>query len=162
MRVAYAISLLGVLVMSAALIYGFSRGAGWREVEQLVAFPWFNVSLIDVYVGFALFSGWIAFREAAWVNALVWIVLVMLLGNLVTCLYVVAALRQSRGNWSAFWLGNRRGLITSVSQGAGDGSAPRSLAIAIGDERAAAGAGHRRDRLHRRAARPRLLAPGHR
>ena len=30
------------------------------EVATLTAYPWFNVSLVDVYVGFALFG--LAFR----------------------------------------------------------------------------------------------------
>ncbi len=36
-----------------------------RKAAKLLAMPWGIVSLVDLYVGFALFSIWIVYREKA-------------------------------------------------------------------------------------------------
>lgn len=107
MRGAAFLLALGAAVMAAALLYGFTQGDGWSEVGALVAYPWFNVSLVDVYVGFALFGGWVVYRERSPFRAGVWIVLILVLGNLVSCAYALLALARSGGDWRVFWLGRR-------------------------------------------------------
>lgn len=107
MGAARAALALGAVVMAAALFYGFTRGGGWAEVAALVEHPWFNVSLVDVYVGFALFGGWVAYRERSPARAVLWIVLILVLGNLVSCLYALLALQGSGGDWHRFWMGRR-------------------------------------------------------
>jgi hypothetical protein len=72
--------------------------------------PWGIVSLVDLYVGFALFSGWIVFRERSWPRSLIWIALVMVLGFFTASLYVLLALRSSAGDWRRFWMGERAAL----------------------------------------------------
>ncbi len=112
MVIARALLVLGTLVMAVALIYGFTRGDGWTEVAELVAFPWFNVSLVDVYVGFGLFGGWIAFRERSAARAAGWIVAILVLGNLASCVYALAAMSTCGGDWRRFWLGHRAAGMT--------------------------------------------------
>jgi hypothetical protein len=107
MRSAVFLLVLGAAAMAAALFYGFTQGDGWSEVGALVAYPWFNVSLVDVYVGFALFAGWIVYRERSPLRAGIWIVLLLVLGNLVSCVYALLALARSGGDWTSFWLGRR-------------------------------------------------------
>lgn len=63
MKLAKIISLLGVLAMTAVLIYGFTVGDFSGEGSQLLSMPWGIVSLVDLYTGFVLFSGWIIYRE---------------------------------------------------------------------------------------------------
>lgn len=96
---------LGFAAMAAALVYGFARGGGWAEVAELTGYPWFNVSLVDVYVGFALFGAWIVRREPSPLVATVWIVLILALGNLIACGYALLALARSRGDARLFWMG---------------------------------------------------------
>ena len=98
---------IGLAAMVAALAHGFIAGDFATEGAALLGTPWGRVTLVDVYVGFALFAGWIAFREGRWTAAAGWIVLLMLLGNLIACLYVLIALARSRGEWPRFWLGAR-------------------------------------------------------
>jgi hypothetical protein len=107
MRIAYTIAGVGSLAMAAALAYGFLHGGGFAEVRELMRSPWFVVSLIDVYIGLALFAVWIAYRESI-TNAAGWILALMLLGNLVACAYVLIALARSRGNVETLMLGTRR------------------------------------------------------
>jgi hypothetical protein len=37
----------------------------------------------------------------------VWVVLLLVMGNLVASLYALIALMSSGGDWQRFWLGNR-------------------------------------------------------
>jgi len=82
--------------MLAALVYGFGWGGGWAEVRELLAFPWFVVSLVDVYVCFALIGVWIASRETP-ARAAAWIAALLLLGSAVACVYALLALRAGAG-----------------------------------------------------------------
>ena len=104
---AKALAVLGVLAMASVLIYGFTVGDFGTEGQVLLSMPWGIVSLVDVYIGFILFSGWIVYREKSLLRSAVWVTLVIVLGNLTACLYVLIALIASRGNWKRFWLGNR-------------------------------------------------------
>jgi hypothetical protein len=106
-RFAKLISLLGLVAMSTVLVYGFTSGDFFSEGAQLLQMPWGIVSLVDLYVGFILFSGWILYRERTWVRSLVWIVLMMVLGFFTASLYTFLALQSSGGDWQKFWMGHR-------------------------------------------------------
>ena len=108
MKLAKTIALLGVLAMSAVLIYGFAAGDFFAEGSALLAMPWGIVSLVDLYVGFALFAGWIVYRERSPLQAAVWVILLLVLGFFIGSLYALLALYRSDGDWSRFWQGERR------------------------------------------------------
>jgi hypothetical protein len=105
MTIAKLIALAGLLAMTAVLVYGFTVGNSSAEGARLLAMPWGIVSLVDLYVGFTLFSGWIVFREKAWLPALIWVILMMMLGFWAGTLYTLIALQTSGGDWRRFWLG---------------------------------------------------------
>ena len=96
---------LGVLAMIAAIIFAFLSGDFAREGRQLLSMPWGVTSLVDLYVGFVLFCAWILFRQGNTAGAWLWTVLVLTLGALAICGYVLYALRSSKGNWDRFFLG---------------------------------------------------------
>ena len=105
MKISKLIALLGLIAMSAALIYGFTVGDFFADGALIVANPWGIVSLVDLYTGFALFGAWIYYREANKLIALVWIVILMVLGFWLASLYVLIQLYKSNGNYSKFFLG---------------------------------------------------------
>ena len=107
MKIAKLIALAGLLVMTGALIYGFTLGDFMAEGAKLLEMPWGIVSLVDLYVGFCLFSCWIVFREKDILPSLVWVVLMMVLGFWAGALYTFLALQSSRGDWERFWYGRR-------------------------------------------------------
>jgi hypothetical protein len=107
MKIAKIISLLGLLAMTAVLIYGFTAGNFSGEGTKLLAMPWGIVSLLDLYVGFSLFSGWIVFREKSALRSIIWILLMMTLGFWAGSLYAFIALQSSHGDWTRFWKGKR-------------------------------------------------------
>jgi hypothetical protein len=107
MRIAKVVALLGLLAMSAVLVYGFVVGDFAGEGNVLLSMPWGIVSLVDLYVGFTLFSGWIVYREKSLVRSVVWVILMMVLGFFTASLYTLIALQTSGGDWKRFWMGRR-------------------------------------------------------
>lgn len=109
MKLAKAVALLGLLTMTAALVYAFTSGDFNSEGAKLLAMPWGIVSLVDLYVGFALFSCWIIYRERGLLPSLIWVALMMVLGFWTGALYTFIALQRSGGDWQRFWHGKRAG-----------------------------------------------------
>ena len=107
MNLAKTISFLGVLAMSAVLLYAFTAGDFTGEGSVLLSMPWGIVSLVDLYVGFILLAGWIVYREASPVRAAMWVILLMVLGFFIGSLYALIALYTSKGDWTRFWQGAR-------------------------------------------------------
>lgn len=105
MKLAKLIAFLGVIAMTAALVYGFTIGDFLREGSQLASMPWGIVSLVDLYTGFTLFSAWIIFREKSLAVALLWTFAMMILGFFAGSLYALIHLYASHGDWKKFWLG---------------------------------------------------------
>lgn len=107
MKIAKFISLAGLLAMTGVLIYGFTVGDFFAEGSKLMSLPWGIVSLVDLYVGFTLFSAWIVFREKAWLPSIIWVILMMVMGFWAGALYTYMALHNSNGDWQRFWFGKR-------------------------------------------------------
>lgn len=108
MRLVKVVSLLGLLVMTAAIANGFINGNFAAEGSLLLHMPWGVVSLVDLYTGFSLFSGWIIYRERAWWRSVIWVALMMVLGFWTASLYVFLAAQASSGDWQRFWLGSKK------------------------------------------------------
>lgn len=113
MKIAKVIAWLGVLAMTAALLNGFINGNFAQDGAELLANPWGLVSFVDLYVGFALFSVWIAFRETRIGLAVIWILLMMVLGFFTGAVYMLIALYTSKGDWVKFFLGGRAEQLVS-------------------------------------------------
>ena len=109
MKIAKAVALLGLLAMGGILIYAFTTGDFAGEGSVLLSMPWGIVSLVDLYVGFILFSGWIVYREKSLARSLVWVLFMMVLGFFTASLYTLIALQTSGGDWNRFWMGRRAG-----------------------------------------------------
>ena len=108
MKTAKVFAWLGLIAMTVVLLNGFINGNFSRDGAELLANPWGIVSIVDLYVGFALFSLWIAFREKNFVRVLVWIILMMVLGFFTASVYILIALQKSKGDWLTFFLGDRK------------------------------------------------------
>jgi hypothetical protein len=104
-RAALVVAAIVLIVMTVALAYGCIAGSFWSEGAVLMSMPWGVISVIDVYSGGALFTGWIAFRERSWMRTTAWAAAIVLLGNFATSMYAVAAAVDSGGDWRRFWLG---------------------------------------------------------
>ena len=108
MKTANILSFMGILAMSAVLIFGFTQGDFFTDGGTLLQNPWGVVSLVDLYVGFTLFSLWIAVREKNILLMILWILAMMILGFFAGALYVFINLVRSKGDLLDFFLGDRK------------------------------------------------------
>ncbi len=111
MKVAKAVAWLGLFAMTAVLLNGFIAGDFSKDGAELLANPWGIVSIVDLYVGFALFSIWIAIRETNTAVAVTWIILMMVFGFFAGSIYILAALYGSKGDWLTALLGGRKAAL---------------------------------------------------
>lgn len=108
MKAAMIFAVTGTLIMFFTLAYGFIEGDFFKEGSILFSIAWGKVSLIDVYIGFFLFSAWVLYREEKLMTAILWILSIMVLGNFITCLYATIALYNSGEDFKQFWLGKHK------------------------------------------------------
>lgn len=106
LRYVTAVASFGLVAVSAAIGYALAVGHFRADGSTLLENPWGLATLVDIYVGFALFSCWVAWREPTLPRSLLWIGAIMLGGNVVSAIYVLLAARSSRGDLSLFWHGS--------------------------------------------------------
>jgi len=111
MKIGKIIAWICLIAMTAGLMNGFINGAFFKDGGELLSNPWGVMSLIDLYVGFTLFSMWIAFREASKFSAIIWIVLMMILGFFTASLYILILFYKSKGDWLEFFFGARKDIV---------------------------------------------------
>ncbi len=116
MNIAKVIAWIGLAAMSTVLVYGFAFGDFAADGKALLANPWGVVSLVDLYVGFSLFSIWIVYREQSAARSVMWVILMMTLGFFTGALYMLVALYSSRNDWRRFWLGRHAGISEEATQ----------------------------------------------
>jgi len=107
MKIARFFAAAGTIIMFLTLVYGFVYGDFFAEGSIIASLPWGHVSLIDVYIGFAIVGGWIIFRENNMFRSILWILGIFALGNFLACLYIWIAIERAKGNVKIFWFGNR-------------------------------------------------------
>jgi hypothetical protein len=105
MTIAKGISAIGLIAMTLFIGNAILNGDFANEGAWLLAHPWGQVSMVDLYVGFAIFSMWIIYREKSPVARVVWVVLMLTLGNWTAALYTLLALNASNGDWQKFFHG---------------------------------------------------------
>jgi hypothetical protein len=107
MKVAKIVTWIGLIAMSFGLANGFINGDFMEDGKALLENPWGIMSMIDLYTGFTLFSLWFFHREKNVATAIIWTILMMVLGFFTACVYILLALYKSKDNWTAFFHGNK-------------------------------------------------------
>ena len=95
----------GLFITAVSVIHALAYGDFSNEGSVLTSMPWGIVSLIDLYVGLVLISLWAYSRETNKLTAVIWMVLIIGLGNMISCLYLLKAVYESQGSNTRFWLG---------------------------------------------------------
>ena len=98
MKIIKIFALIGAVAMSIALLNGFINGSFFDDGGQILNNPWGIVSLVDLYVGFALFSLWIIYRESSLSAKIIWVILMMFLGFFTASIYLFYAFQTSDNN----------------------------------------------------------------
>lgn len=94
---------LGALIMLGVILYGFTLGNFFEEGGQLMALYWGKVTLVDLYLAFFVFIGWVAYRENHVGRTLLIALLTLTLGSLTITLYTLYALIRSKGDMNRFF-----------------------------------------------------------
>lgn len=97
------VSVVAVLVMASIIAFGFVSGEFTSEGSQIWGLAWGKVSLVDLYVGLAIFASWVAVRERRLIKAVSWWISLVVLGNLAAAVYLA---------WVAFTSDDVRELLT--------------------------------------------------
>ncbi|HPF37607.1 MAG TPA: DUF1475 family protein [Phycisphaerae bacterium] len=84
------------LCLIGAIVWASRRANLWDALQSIAATPWGFVTLLDLYVGLFFVAIWIGILERRWWSAALWIIALLLLGNLVTLLYLSVRLRRRR------------------------------------------------------------------
>ena len=92
----------GLLIMSSFIIYATIYGDFYSEGAVLMSMPWGIVSLVDIYLGLIIFCCWVYWREKNKNIALLWTVSILLLGNMISCLYILKSAYESDGSLNDF------------------------------------------------------------
>ena len=101
-----AIAILAGAALLAALVPALGSGGLLNEGRRIADLAWGRMLLVDVYAGMALFAAWIGWRERPW-PAFAWIAALLVVGNLVACLYVARTWLAARADGASFWHGPR-------------------------------------------------------
>lgn len=109
MKAAKIVAWLSLLAMTVGLINAFVNGDFLIDGGALLENPWGVMAMIDLYVGFALFSIWVVYREKAVWKILLWVGSLMIFGFLIGSIYVLKALYESNGDWETALHGVDRG-----------------------------------------------------
>ena len=86
--------LLILVAMLAITPYASLNRSIFSVGPQLTSDPWFQATLVDAYFGFLTFYIWVAYKERAVWQKLLWFVLIMGLGNIAMATYVLIQLRR--------------------------------------------------------------------
>lgn len=82
----------GMLLLLLAFTVRASSVRGVFDNGPLMGDVWFQVTLLDAYLGFLTVYVWIAWKERTLLRRLLWFVIVMTCGNMAVSLYVLVQL----------------------------------------------------------------------
>ena len=89
LRVAFS----GVLVaMLCVTSWASSMVALWETPRAVATHPWFIATLFDTYFAFLTFWLWLAWRERCWLPRIIWLIAILLLGNIAMAAYMLIQL----------------------------------------------------------------------
>ncbi len=97
--------LLGLLL--AGIIVASNQVGVLTGLQRLLADPWGMVTLLDLGVGLVFVAAWIAVMEPRPWYAAVWIIGLLLLGNVVTLVFLLWRTRYAR-RFADLFLPSRR------------------------------------------------------
>ena len=86
LRVAAIVVLLSMLCVTT---WASDLVALWKMPRALATHPWFIATLFDTYFAFLAFWAWVAYKETSYLARGLWLVAILLLGNIAMSIYVL-------------------------------------------------------------------------
>ncbi|GDY20868.1 hypothetical protein LBMAG56_22140 [Verrucomicrobiota bacterium] len=81
-----------LIAMLAVTTWASSEVALWKTPREVVLHPWFIATLFDTYFGFLTFYVWLAYKETSNLARVLWLVVILLLGNIAMAIYLLREL----------------------------------------------------------------------
>lgn len=89
LRLFFTVILISMLAVTG---WASTHCALWAIPKDVLHHPWFIATLVDAYWGFLTFYCWVAWKETSWTGRIVWLVAILLLGNIAMALYALVQL----------------------------------------------------------------------
>lgn len=86
LRIAFSVVLLSMLGVT---IWAGSHTALWAIPREVYSHPWFVATLFDTYFAFLTFYLWLAYKETGLLARVLWLVAILLLGNIAMAAYML-------------------------------------------------------------------------
>jgi len=86
LRILFSVVLVSMLIVTG---WASSKVALWKTPREVVTHPWFIATLFDTYWGFLTFYTWLAYKETSNLARGLWLVAILLLGNIAMASYLL-------------------------------------------------------------------------
>jgi len=99
-RIPAALAVLALLGLVGVSIWASGHVGIMPAIDELLSRPsagtnpWFVATLFDAYFGFLWFWLWVAYKERGWTLRLLWLVLILGLGNIAMAVYMLIQIRK--------------------------------------------------------------------
>ena len=64
----------------------------WKMPREVATHPWFIATLFDTYFAFLAFWLWVAYKERSVLSRVLWLIGILLLGNIAMAIYMLIQL----------------------------------------------------------------------
>lgn len=97
LRVFFVLVLVSMLAVTG---WASTQCALWKTPREVVTHPWFIATLFDTYWGFLTFYCWVFYKECGWLARVLWLIAILLLGNIAMAVYMLVQLFRVRADAS--------------------------------------------------------------
>jgi hypothetical protein len=91
LRMAFALVMVAMLAVTS---WASTFVALWEIPKSVYAHPWFIATLFDTYFAFLTFYVWVAYKETSALARFLWLIAILLLGNIAMAGYMLWKLCQ--------------------------------------------------------------------
>jgi len=95
LRIAFACVLVTMLVVTT---WASNIVALWNLPREVGTHPWFIATLFDTYFAFLTFYCWVAYKETSVIARIVWLIAILVLGNIAMASYMLTQLFRLPAN----------------------------------------------------------------
>ncbi len=86
LRILFTLILLSMLSVT---FWAGSVVALWKIPREVASHPWFIACLFDAYFGFITFYCWVCYKESSTAARILWLIAILLLGNIAMAIYML-------------------------------------------------------------------------
>jgi predicted permease len=97
LRIVFMLVLVAMLAVTA---WASHLVALWETPRAVATHPWFIATLFDTYFAFLTFYCWVAYKETTQLARLLWLLAILLLGNIAMAVYMLIQLFRLPANAS--------------------------------------------------------------